>query len=73
MNSPQTMFVIERYRNSQLEYWSGHSDHFNTWTEKFDHACKFYDYYSAGVILAWPLDGMGRVAEHAYVAKEKQA
>ena len=71
MAETKFMFVIERYKCSELEYWCGHGNNFDTWTSKFNEACKFYDAYSAAVILAWPLGGIGRVAQHGLMAKEK--
>jgi Na+-transporting NADH:ubiquinone oxidoreductase subunit NqrF len=62
------MYVIEQYRNCELNYWAGAgSRRESIWTKKFDAAVKFADYESGMRVLTDLCDGLGRVVEHAMV------
>jgi hypothetical protein len=68
--SAGTAWVIERYRFSQLEYFSdvsGLPSRFVVeWSQSFEAATKFADKDSAARFMAHACDGIGRVVEHAY-------
>lgn len=62
-----TMWVIERYVNGRLCYWtagargrSGRDD----WVGRFDFATRFADEESATQVQVHLCDGEGRVTEH---------
>lgn len=63
------MWVIERYRHSLLEFWGGRNNdgRENRWEDKFTDAVRFADAESASRVLADLCDGVGRVAEHAWI------
>jgi hypothetical protein len=72
------MFVVEQYQNDVLHYWDG--CHIavrgagalsSRWTREFEHAVKFSDRESATKVLVSLCDGIGRVAEHSYVAAKR--
>lgn len=57
-------WVIERHRNSQLEYWAGRDA--ESFTSKHAEAIRFAREVDGQVVLSWLLKGFGRVAEHAW-------
>ena len=59
-------FVIEKYINGELVYWHGRTGAY-VWTAKHDEAIRFARAEDASVVLAWLLNGEGRVTEHMWV------
>ena len=59
-------WVIECYINSVLRYWDGNAQTPRL-TSDYDRAIKFADEASASRVLAYLLEGNGRVAQHGYI------
>lgn len=60
----ESAFVIERYHNSIVEYWNGRFVDARGWETVHESALRFARREDADRVLAWLLDGGGRVAEH---------
>lgn len=61
----ETGWVIERYLHSVQHYWGGHDA--NDWRLSADEAIRFAREQDGAVILAYTLEGIGRVAQHMWV------
>ena len=60
-------WVIERYINSDLRYWAGLTcESFSSESEK---AIRFSRAEGAARVLAWLLNGQGRVVQHLWVRR----
>lgn len=71
-------WVIERHINSQLCYWAGRSidvavPRAAIFSPKNEDAIRFARAADASVVLAWLLNGNGRVAEHVWTGAAKAA
>lgn len=62
----QTGWVIERWVNSELRYWTGGSLGRESFLPDNAKAIRFARQQDAAYILSWLLEGQGRVAEHAW-------
>lgn len=62
-------FVIEKHVNSGLIYWSGRGTTGKPeqcWSPKHEDAIRFCRAQDAAFVLAWQLNGDGRVVEHLW-------
>jgi len=64
--SGSSFYVIERHVYSVLHFWDGRKMPF-PWTKDINSACRLADHQSAEVLLAYYLDGVGNVVEHAWI------
>lgn len=64
----QPCYLIERYILNTLHFWSGRFADVRGFTTKSEDALRFARTEDANVVLAWLLDGSGRVVEHLWVA-----
>ena len=66
----KTGWLIERYVNSELRYWCGHTA--DDFRPKHDLAIRFARYDDASIVLARLCEGNGRVAEHMWCDPPKR-
>lgn len=59
-------WVIERYVNSELRYWTGRSVLDVSFLPDNQSAIRFSRHEDAAIVLSWLLGGIGRVAEHMW-------
>ena len=65
-----TFWVIERYINNSLFYWSAGAKgkcSRDNWAPSIDSATKFFDSDSAILVLLHSCGGEGRATEHQYI------
>ena len=62
----QDGWLIERHVNSQLLYWSGRKTGDESFCQDVFEAVRFAREEDASRVLAWCLNGQGRVAEHRF-------
>lgn len=66
----ETGWVIERWRNSELFYWTGRNQvqlgSTLGWSHNSLEALRFARAKDAATVLSWLLQGEGRVAEHVW-------
>ncbi|GEC56756.1 hypothetical protein [Bradyrhizobium phage ppBeUSDA76-2] len=67
MDDGKTFYVVERYINNDLFYWSSGARgkcSRDDWVPKIDDAVKFFDDSSAIKALIYACAGEGRIASH---------
>lgn len=64
--SDMTAYVIERDYNSELHYWNGRHANAQGFVPQHSEACRFARAEDASIVLAWLLDGVGRVVQHLW-------
>jgi hypothetical protein len=70
--SDETGWVIERYINSELRYWTGLSDRDDSFLPNHEKAVRFARETDAMIVLVWLLKGHGRAAEHMWCVMEQE-
>ncbi len=69
MHDEKTFYVVERYINNDLFYWSSGARgkcSKDDWVPQIDDAVKFFDGNSAIKALVYACHGEGRIASHGY-------
>lgn len=66
--APLSGWVIEKYWNGELQYWTGRFIDARGWSSKHDEARRFARCEDASIVLAWLLNGEGRAVEHLWQA-----